>query len=474
MRLDLNVSKLFGGFLPRYCRGLIELESSDIELTLTSFTGNNCLRGNFICTGYQQRSQWRQIKHERALVPLLSPSEYESSSYAQSSYNFHYMGARREPLRVDPQHRRPLGVEDDCSSASTIPSASTTSSENNRFSTTSCAHQPLTPVSDSNSAHPSRQLKNAYEGVSSLHNLSRQEPSQDSEGGIPRSAQSFEHSDSPYSNPQVAAQLALSNLASQNRLRTQKEEMLAGHHYFPFDEELILERERCSRACWRFNSSTNPNNGVSLEERARLFRDILQPRKHVISQIQAAPGSLVGRVGNNLVIEGPFHCDYGYNINIGQDVAIGRNCTILDTCEVKIGDRCNIGPNVNIYTTILPIDSEQRRGSRGPNLGRKVTIDTDCWIGGDVTILPGRTIGQGNCGSGLDRYSGTLTFFILMKFDLWSPVPVTFLFPLEICQLTSHRMYHLTPSSVATLLVSSEAYTHPTSPETSLEQCDKL
>jgi hypothetical protein len=60
------------------------------------------------------------------------------------------MGTRRELLDVDPQHRRPLGVEDDCPSASTIPSASATSSENNRFSTTSYGHQPLTPVSDSN------------------------------------------------------------------------------------------------------------------------------------------------------------------------------------------------------------------------------------------------------------------------------------------------------------------------------------
>jgi acetyltransferase-like isoleucine patch superfamily enzyme len=101
-------------------------------------------------------------------------------------------------------------------------------------------------------------------------------------------------------------------------------------------------------------------------------------------------------VGDNVVVEAPFNCDYGYNISIGQDVAIGKNCTILDTCEVKIGDRCNIGPNVNIYTATLPVDPKRRLGSRGPNLGRKITIDSDCWIGGGVTILPGRTIGKGS------------------------------------------------------------------------------
>jgi acetyltransferase-like isoleucine patch superfamily enzyme len=189
--------------------------------------------------------------------------------------------------------------------------------------------------------------------------------------------------------------LALSTLASINQQHTQKEEMLAGRHFFPFDEELVLERKRCSTAYWRFNNNTNPNNSVSPEERARLFRDILQLREHVISPTQASPVSQVDRVSDNLAIGSPFNYDYSYNISIRQDVEIGRNCTILDSCEVKIGDRCNIGPNVNIYTTTLLVDSE-RLGSRGPNLGRKVTIEPDCWIGGGVTILPGRKIGQGS------------------------------------------------------------------------------
>jgi acetyltransferase-like isoleucine patch superfamily enzyme len=259
--------------------------------------------------------------------------------------------------------------------------------------------QTPTPVT-ATSAYP----KDSYNRVGPLHDMSRQDRGQDSDTGTPQSASSTlpqllhpqMHSESPHSNPQIAAQLALSNLASTSRQPPQKEQMLAGRHYFPFDKELVLERERCNGACWRFNSSTNPNNGVSPEERARLFRDILQPREHVVSPTQASPITPVGRVGDNVVVEAPFNCDYGYNISIGQDVAIGKNCTILDTCEVKIGDRCNIGPNVNIYTATLPIDPKRRLGSRGPNLGRKITIESDCWIGGNVTILPGRTVGKGS------------------------------------------------------------------------------
>lgn len=277
------------------------------------------------------------------------------------------------------------------------------SPDNNRLSAISYAQQTPTPVTASSSAYPGRQLKSPYERVGPLHDLSRQEQRHEPDTGTPQSASSLPqilhpqmHSESPHANPQVAAQMALSNLASTQRQRTQKEEMLAGRHYFPFDKELVLERERCNGACWRFNNSTNPNNGVSPEERARLFRDILQPRDQVISPSQASPVTPVGRVGDNVVVEAPFNCDYGYNISIGTDVAIGKNCTILDTCEVRIGDRCNIGPNVNVYTATLPVDPKRRMGSRGPNLGKKITIDSDCWIGGGVTILPGRTIGKGS------------------------------------------------------------------------------
>lgn len=384
------------------------------KLILTPFIGNNCLRGGFVCSGYQQRGSWPKTEAKQTPVPLQSKTDYESpSSYTQPSPYGNQPGipTRREPLpgyrgqslRVDP-HSRSMTDGDDQASATTLPSASITSPENNRMSASGYGPQQTpTPVS-ANSAYPDRH-KSEYSRVGPLHDLSRQESRAEPDAGTPHSAREPTsalphllnhqiHPDSPHSSAQVAAQLALSHPAS--RQRTQKEEMLAGRHYFPFDKELVLERERCNGACWRFNSSTNPNTGVSPEERARQFRDILQPREHVISPTQASPVTPVGKVGDNVVVEAPFTCDYGYNIIIGQDVAIGKNCTILDTCEVKIGDRCNIGPNVNLYTATLHIDPKRRLGSRGPNLGRKIIIQEDCWIGGGVTILPGRTIGKGS------------------------------------------------------------------------------
>ncbi|TAQ90217.1 hypothetical protein B7494_g1497 [Chlorociboria aeruginascens] len=372
---------------------------------------NNCLRGGFVCSGYQQRGSWPKQESKQVPVPLQSKNEYDTPGYPHqaSPYGNQHIGpSRREPLpgyrgqtlRVDPPHSRPI---DDEHNLSALTSASATSPEHSRLSAISYAQQTPTPIS-ANSPYPDRHGKSEYQRSGPLHDLSRQER-RESDSSTPQSAQSSHmphlvhsqmHAESPHSNPQIAAQLALSNLASSNRPRSQKEEMLMGRHYFPFDKELVLERERCKGACWRFNSSTNPNNGVSPEERTRLFRDILQPRDHVISPTQASPSSPIGRVGDNVVVEAPFNCDYGYNITIGHDVAIGQNCIILDTCEIKIGDRCVIGPNVSFYATKLPLDPKKRLGSMGPSMGTKITIEPDCWIGGGVTILAGRTVGTGS------------------------------------------------------------------------------
>jgi hypothetical protein len=132
-----------------------------------------------------------------------------------------------QTLHVDPQLERPLSTEDDYPSVSAMSSASAASSENNRLPATSYVHQARTPLSVSSSAYPDRQLKNAYKRVGPLYDLSRQEPSQDSV--VPQAAQSINpprilylqtQSDSPHLNPQVAAQLALSTLASTNQRHT--------------------------------------------------------------------------------------------------------------------------------------------------------------------------------------------------------------------------------------------------------------
>jgi len=213
------------------------------------------------------------------------------------------------------------------------------------------------------------------------------------------------------SNAQTVAQTALShNLrpspapSRRDTQLTEREKMLKGNYYHPFTPALMEDRERCLSATWRFNNATNPSHGASPEERSRLFKAILSlkpsPEPPLLSNGVDGPAPQptmplpFGSCGENVVVEAPFHCDYGYNITIGDDVLIGPDCRISDTCSVTIGARCIFSPNVKLVCATYPIDPRRRMGSGGQALGRNIVIEEDCWIGSNVTILAGVRVGK--------------------------------------------------------------------------------
>ncbi|QCP62302.1 sugar O-acetyltransferase [Pantoea sp. SO10] len=102
--------------------------------------------------------------------------------------------------------------------------------------------------------------------------------------------------------------------------------------------------------------------------------------------------SLLGKRGKNFTIEGPFFCDYGYNIEIGDNFYANVNFTVLDGAKVIIGDNVFIAPNVGIYTAGHPLDAERR--NKGLEYAHPVTIGDNVWIGAGVNILPGVTVGS--------------------------------------------------------------------------------
>ena len=51
----------------------------------------------------------------------------------------------------------------------------------------------------------------------------------------------------------------------------------------------------------------------------------------------------------------PFYCDYGFHIEVGKNFFANYNCTILDVAKVRIGDNCQMTPNVSIYTAGHPV-----------------------------------------------------------------------------------------------------------------------
>lgn len=103
---------------------------------------------------------------------------------------------------------------------------------------------------------------------------------------------------------------------------------------------------------------------------------------------------LLGKTGETLTVEGNFHCDYGFNIEVGENFYANVNLVILDGARVTIGRNCFIGPNVGIYTAGHPLDAGRR--NRGLEYARAVTLGDDVWIGGGVSVLPGAAIGSGS------------------------------------------------------------------------------
>lgn len=94
----------------------------------------------------------------------------------------------------------------------------------------------------------------------------------------------------------------------------------------------------------------------------------------------------------NAFVNPPFHCDYGFNIEVGKNFFANYNCCILDVAKVKIGDNCFIAPNVAIYTAGHPIHPDTRNS--GYEYGISVTIGDNVWIGGNTVICPGVNIGN--------------------------------------------------------------------------------
>ena len=102
---------------------------------------------------------------------------------------------------------------------------------------------------------------------------------------------------------------------------------------------------------------------------------------------------LFASIGRDAVVEPPFHCDYGFNISVGERFYANAGCVFLDCALIAIGDRVLLGPAVQLYAATHPVDVETRR--RGLEFALPITIGDDVWIGGGAIVLPGVTIGDG-------------------------------------------------------------------------------
>lgn len=149
----------------------------------------------------------------------------------------------------------------------------------------------------------------------------------------------------------------------------EKEKMLRSELYNSNDKELFNELLNAKKACVKYNN---------------LFLDDMEKGNEIIR-------NLFNSTGKEFLIMPNFHCDYGFNISIGEKFYANHNLVILDCNKVSFGDNVFIGPNCGFYAATHPIDKDVRKELE---YSKPIKVGNDVWIGGGVTVLPGVTIGD--------------------------------------------------------------------------------
>ena len=151
-----------------------------------------------------------------------------------------------------------------------------------------------------------------------------------------------------------------------------RDEMMSGRLYDASNGGLLDELLRTQQLCQDYNAL----KVTDLEGRTNLLN------------------KLIGKVGKNFIVNQPFFCDYGSNIEVGDDVFINAYCVILDEAKVTFGNNVFVAPQCGFYTAGHPLDKDLRR--RKLEYSLPITIGDDVWIGGMVCVMPGVTIGSGS------------------------------------------------------------------------------
>ncbi|MDV7143797.1 sugar O-acetyltransferase [Tropicimonas sp. TH_r6] len=153
-------------------------------------------------------------------------------------------------------------------------------------------------------------------------------------------------------------------------MKTERQKMAAGEWYTCLDAELDDLRATARSAVHEHNSLPPEERGAIGPKLARLL------------------------TAKDAMIEAPFHCAYGINIVLGDQVYLNAGCTILDCATVTIGEQSALGPNVQIYCAEHHQDPVKRTVD-GLEIAHPVHIGKRVWIGGGAIILAGLTIGDG-------------------------------------------------------------------------------
>jgi maltose O-acetyltransferase len=158
---------------------------------------------------------------------------------------------------------------------------------------------------------------------------------------------------------------------------------MAGEWYDCHDPIFIAGKARASEWCAKYNSVPYSKR----KERRKMLEE------------------LFGAIGENVSVGDNFTCGFGTNIYIGSNVSINLNCTFIDCNRINIGSNVLIAPCVHLTTATHPVELTDRLTpnfdvASGEYFCRTyalpITIGNGCWLGANVIVLPGVTIGDGS------------------------------------------------------------------------------
>lgn len=152
-------------------------------------------------------------------------------------------------------------------------------------------------------------------------------------------------------------------------MKTEYEKMRSQELYYFSDPEIHASLVHAKKVCARLRSMT-----IYDED----YRQVIE--------------ELIPGIPQSTTICPPFHCDHGTGIILGENVFMNYDCIMLDGGYISIGKHTLIGPHCQFYTPQHPMDYVERREEK--ETAYPITIGEDCWLGGNVVVCPGVTIGN--------------------------------------------------------------------------------
>lgn len=145
-----------------------------------------------------------------------------------------------------------------------------------------------------------------------------------------------------------------------------------GKIYNPDDPKIHQAKAKNLDLNYEYNS-TRPNEN--------------EKRHHLLKE-------MVAKLGTSTRIHPPFNSNWGgKHLYLGDNVYINFGLSLVDDANIYIDSNSMLGPNVSLITAGHMIAPQFRKKKRYQFI-LPIHIQENCWLGANVTVLPGVTIGK--------------------------------------------------------------------------------